>query len=165
MIRPVWESPRGLPEDLRPVISFPYITGWRVKSEVLPLEWRHIDMKAGEVRPEPGTTKNKEGRTFPFTRDLRALLEAQQAERDRLKNKGEVVPWVFFRVVAKTRGGEKFPKPITSFTKAFKAAGRKAGHPGFIPHDLRRTAVRNLVRAGVPQTIAMKLTCVFTSAP
>src|SRR5262249_53505013 len=47
---------------------------------------------------------------------------------------------------------------ITSFIKAFKAACRKAGCPGRIPHDLRRTAGRNLVRLGIPQTVAMKQT-------
>jgi integrase len=80
------------------------------------------------------------------------------AEHLRLAKRGVVVPWVFFRMVAKGRGGEKHPKPITTFIKSFKTACRKAGHPGRIPHDLRRTAVRNLVRAGVPQTVAMKLT-------
>jgi integrase len=71
---------KHLPEELRPVVKFAYITGWRVKSEVLTREWRHVDLKAGEVRLEPGTTKNKEGRTFPFTTELRTLLEAQHAE-------------------------------------------------------------------------------------
>jgi integrase len=149
---------RHLPEDLRPVVRFAYITGWRVKSEVLTLEWRHVDLKAGEVRLEPGTTKNKEGRTFPFTIDLKALIDAQHAEHERLKKKGKVVPWVFFRLVANGRGGPLRPKPITSFIKAFKTACRKAGCPGRIPHDLRRTAVRNLERAGIPRSVAMKLT-------
>jgi integrase len=149
---------RHLPENLRPVVRFGYITGWRIKSEVLALEWRHVDMKAGEVRLEPGTTKNKEGRTFPFTADLRALLEAQQGEHERLKKRGKVVPWVFFRMVANGRGGPLRPKPITSFIKAFKTACKRAGCPGRIPHDLRRTAVRNLERAGVPRSVAMKLT-------
>lgn len=149
---------KHLPEALRPVVMFAYITGWRVKSEILKLEWRQVDFKAGEVRLKAGTTKNKEGRTFPFTRDLRTLLEAQHAELKRLKKKGHVVPWVFFRMVAKGRGREKAPKRIVSFLKAFKTACRNAGCPGRIPHDLRRSAVRNLVRAGVPQTVAMNLT-------
>ena len=49
-------------------------------SEVLPLEWRQVDFAAGEVRLDAGTTKNGEGRVFPLTDDLRALLEAQHAE-------------------------------------------------------------------------------------
>ncbi|PYR94451.1 MAG: hypothetical protein DMF84_04625 [Acidobacteria bacterium] len=49
---------RQLPGDLRPVVTFAYITGWRVKSEVLSLEWRRVDLKAAEVRLEIGTTKN-----------------------------------------------------------------------------------------------------------
>ena len=65
---------KHLPEELRPVVRFAYITGWRAKSEVLTLDWRHVDLKAGEVRLEPGTTKNKDGRTFPFTSELRALV-------------------------------------------------------------------------------------------
>jgi integrase len=50
------------------------------------------------------------------------------------------------------------PEPIKSLTKAFKSACRKAGYPGRIPHDMRRSAVRNLERAGVPRSQAMKLT-------
>ena len=121
---------RHLPEDLRPIITFAYITGWRVKSEVLTREWRHVDFAAGEVRLEPGTTKNKEGRTFPFTRDLRTLLEAQRAEHERLKKKGQVIPWVFFRMVANGRGGPLRPHKIKSFSKAFSSdlGSSRSGH-------------------------------------
>jgi integrase len=49
-------------------------------------------------------------------------------------------------------------KRITTFIKAFRAACTKAGCPGRIPHDLRRTAVRNLVRAGIPDGVAMQMT-------
>lgn len=149
---------RHLPEDLRPVITFAYITGWRVNSEVLTREWRHVDFAAGEIRLDPGETKNGEGRTFPFTSELRALLEAQYARHQALVKKGRVEPRVFFRMVALGRGGPKRPQPITSFGKAFAAACRAAGCPGRIPHDFRRTAVRNLERAGVPRSVAMKLT-------
>ena len=74
-----------LRQALQPVIEFAYITGWRIVTEVLPLEWRQVDFKAGEVRLDLGTTKNREGRTFPLTDDLRALLEAQHAAHQRLK--------------------------------------------------------------------------------
>jgi len=49
-------------------------------------------------------------------------------------------------------------KPIRSFWGAWQTACRLAGCPGRILHDFRRTAVRNLVRAGVPDSIAMKMT-------
>jgi hypothetical protein len=60
---------------------------------------------------------------------------------------------VFNRSNRKVKG-----KRITTFIKAFRAACTKAGCPGRIPHDLRRTAVRNLVRAGVPDRVAMQMT-------
>ena len=122
-----------------------------------PLEWRQVDLKSGQVRLEPGTTKNKDGRTFPITAALRTLIEGQQAEHERLKRKGHVVKEVFFRMVAKGRGGKQEPKPIKSFMKAFTTACRKAGYPGRIPHDMRRSAVRNLERAGVPRSVAMRM--------
>lgn len=61
-------------------------------------------------------------------------------------------------MVAKGRAGEKSPRQIVAFGKAWKSACDAAGCPGRVPDDLRRTAVRNLTRVGVPQTIAMKLT-------
>ncbi len=69
-------SPSSAPTDsLRPVIEFAYVTGWRIPPEVLTLEWRRVDFKAGEVRLDPETTKSREGRVFPMTDDLHALLE------------------------------------------------------------------------------------------
>ena len=140
------------------MLTFAYITGWRIPSEILTLEWRQIDFMGGEVRLDPGTTKNDDGRVFPMTDDLRALLETQHVEHVRLKKAGQIVPWVFFRMVANGRGGEKQLKPIRAFNKAWKAACVAAGCPGRIPHDLRRTAVRNMVRRGVPERVAMQLT-------
>ena len=46
-----------LPADLRPPIEFAFLTGWRVKSEVLSREWRHVDFKRGTVRLEPGEAR------------------------------------------------------------------------------------------------------------
>ena len=130
---------------------------WRIPSQVLTLEWRQVDFKAGEVRLDPETTKNREARVFPMTDDLRRLLEAQHQEHLRLKNSGFIVPRVFVRMVAKGRNGANEPRPIRAFTKAWKTACVAAGCPGRIPHDLRRTAVRNMVRCGLFERVAMTL--------
>lgn len=157
----VTEVLKHLPEDLRPVVQFAFITGWRVKSEVLTREWRHVDLQAGTIRLDPGESKNKEPRTFHFTTELRALLETQSRERERLKKKGQMTGFgsdpVFFRMVALGRRGPLRPRRIKSITKAFKAACKAAGYPGRIPHDLRRSAIRTFVRKGISTHVAMKL--------
>ena len=53
---------RHLPAALQPMVQFAYLTGWRVKSEVLPLEWRQVDWRGRVVRLEPGVAKNRDGR-------------------------------------------------------------------------------------------------------
>jgi integrase len=148
---------RHLPTALRPAIEFAYITGWRIPSEVLPLQWHQVNFENGEVRLDPETTKNRAGRVFPMTDDLRNLLKEREAERDRLKKTGTIVSHVFFRMVAKGRRGPKSPRPIVAFTKAWASACIAAGCPGRIPHDLRRTAIRNMVRRGLYERVAMQL--------
>lgn len=142
------DTRKRLSEDLQDMVTFAYITGWRINSEVLPLQWPQVHFDADTVCLEPGTTKNDEGRTFPFTADLLAVLEARRAKMDALKQEGIICPWVFHREGA----------PIRYFTRAWKTACRLAGVPGRIPHDFRRTAVRNLVRAGIPESVAMQMT-------
>ena len=136
-----------LPEPLRPLVTFAYLTGWRMKSEILPLEWRQVDWVGREVRLDPGSTKNREGRSFPFTTALETLLKGQLAEQERLKQSGRIVSLVFHR------DGER----IRSFRRSWLTACKAAGVPGRILHDFRRTAVRNLERAGVSRSTAMAL--------
>lgn len=139
-----------LPPPVADVVRFAALTGWR-KGEVLPLQWSAVDFEAGVVRLAPGTTKNDEGREFPFRAlpPLAALLEERRAKTRALERElGRIIPHVFHRDGV----------PIRSLRGAWNAACARAGMPGALFHDLRRTAVRNLERAGVPRSVAMKLT-------
>ena len=147
---------RHLPAHLRGIVAFAYSTGWRTPSEILPLEWRGVDLKTGEVRLDPGITKNGEARTFPLTRELRRVLEDQQTMAEELKReRGLIARYVFCYTDGK-KAGQRITE--SGFNKGWRKARLAAGCPGRIPHDFRRTAVRNLVRAGVPERVAMQLT-------
>lgn len=137
-----------LPDYLRAPMTAAYHTGWRVKSELLTRHKRHLDLDAGWLRLDPNETKNGEGRQFPLTAELRVCLDAQlEATREYEQRTGREVSWLFHRE----------GRPIRSYGWAWKTACRAAGVPERIPHDYRRTAVRNLERAGVPQSTAMAM--------
>lgn len=137
----------ALPAPLNHMLAFAYTYGWR-KAEVTGLRWEQVDFQAGTVRLDPGTTKNREGRTVVLTEDLRAALRRLREEaRTLAERKGAPIPWVFHRD----------GKPVRDFRGAWEAACAKAGVPGRLFHDLRRTAVRNMVRAGIPERVAMQI--------
>jgi len=140
-----------LPDYLRNLFRFAALTGWRARDEVLPLTWDRVDFTAGVARLDIGTTKNDDGRTYPFGAfpALAELLGAQRRYTDMVEAAtGQVVPWVFHR----------FGKQIRYYYNAWRAACARAGVADRTPHDLRRTAVRALERSGVSRSVAMKLT-------
>jgi integrase len=160
---------RHLTPEIAAVATVAYLTGWRIASEILPLEWRQVDLKVGTITLDPDTTKNDEPRVFPITDDLRAVLEARQAIRLTQLAAGHLCPWVFFRLKATGRRGLSpqhrghaavavTPQPIKRFDKQWTAACLAAHVPGRLPHDCRRTAIRNMSRRGVPERVAMTLT-------
>lgn len=107
-----------------------------------------MDFQSGWLRLEPGETKNAEGRQFPLTPALRAVLERQRERTLAIERAtGTIIPWVFHRS----------GRPIKSFRRAWLTACKDAGIPDRIPHNFRRTAVRSLERAGVPRSTAMKM--------
>lgn len=134
---------RELPEYLKPVLTFGYYTGARV-GEILNLRWRQVDMKGRTVNLDPGTTKNDQPRTIPLARELVKALRALKAIHDLNWLDGESVF---------TRNGKR----IRTFYVAWKSACKRSGVSGRLFHDLRRTAVRNMVRAGVPERVAMAI--------
>ena len=109
-------------------------------------------LAAGSVRLEVGETKNNETRTFPASahRALGRLLAEQRRRVEALQQeRSAVIPWVFPRSDGSRLG---------TFYKAWRAACARAGCPGRLVYDCRRTAVRNPVRGGVSERVAMTLT-------
>src|SRR5262249_3889324 len=133
-----------LPAFLHSPMTFAYYTGWRVHSEILPLTWDRVDLEAGTVRLYRGTTKNKDGRLIHLPQVLSDIIERQWQEH--LESYPEC-PYVFHRSAER----------IKYFRRRWVRACQEAGIVGKIPHDFRRTAVRNLVRAGVPERVAMQI--------
>jgi integrase len=108
--------------------------------EIKNLRWDRVGLKNNVIRLGDEDVKNETGREIPLIDGLPALLE-------QIKRANPNAEYVFLR------NGEQ----ISSFRKAWVIATKKAGLEGFLFHDVRRSAVRNLVRAGVPRGVAMKI--------
>jgi len=132
-----------------------YHSGCR-SGELKSLEWPqvHFDMKVVEL--EPGTTKNDEGRYLPFYGDMESMLRKQKELADKLKCKTVL----FWHPEDQKLGVHCIPgKGIDSCRKLWNAALKRAGREGITPHDLRRSAVRNMVqKCGISESRAMKIT-------
>lgn len=143
-----------LPEDYRPFLEFVRLTGWR-RGEAAGLLWEHVDFEAGAVKLVGTNSKNRTPRIFPFRGfpRLETLLEIQRRRTQGLEAKTtRQVPWVFWRCW----GGQV--RQMHGHTHLWDRARRKAGLMGKRLHDFRRTVVRDLERARVPRSVAMRLT-------
>ena len=112
----------------------------------------------GHAPAEPGTTKNREGRTvtLKYFPQIVADLQAQRARVEALgKTLKRVLPHVFVHLDS-TRD-ELVGSPIRDFRRAWHTACTRAGAAGMMRHDFRRTAARNMERAGVPRSVAMAI--------
>lgn len=140
----------NLPEYLRDFCRFAYLTGWR-KGELQTLTWADVNREAKTILLRSEHSKNKEPRILPLAGELAAIIERRWAARTIPHPDGSMglVEFVFHR-------GDG--QPIKQLRKTWAAACRKAGMPGLLFHDLRRSAVRNFERAGVSQAVAMKIT-------
>jgi hypothetical protein len=133
---------------LADVAIFAYLTGWR-KGEVVTLTWADVDLRSVVIRLPAAHSKNKRPRVVILRGELRALLERRAAAR-RLD-----CPLVFHR------DGQ----PVRDFRTAWRAACEAAGLTGQLFHDMRRSAIRNIVRAGVPERVAMAVSGHRTRSP
>jgi integrase len=135
----------ALPEHLKGFVTFAYKTGWRM-SEISGLTWSQVDRDQGIVRLEVGETKNDEGRTVYLDEELKGIFFQQWEAR---KKTGRLLPYVFLNA----KGDDK----IKQFNKAWKTACKKAKVSERLFHDFRRTAIRNMVRSGIPERVAMMI--------
>ena len=132
---------RALPGPYQDVLDFAYYSGWR-KREILDLQWDEVDEGGGVVRLSPARSKTRVGRVLPISDPIAAVLSRRRARR----RPGDA------RVFTRD------DTTVRAWRRAWPAACRQAGIPGRLLHDCRRTAARNLVRAGVPERVAMVLT-------
>lgn len=130
----------ALPDYLKDPVMFLYLSGWRV-GEMRSLQWRDIDLPGRVIRLRAENSKNKTGRTLPLSGELLGLIQRAHEKR-RLD-----CVHVF----------HDDGRPIGDFRKAWAKACKAAGVAGLLVHDLRRTAVRNMVKAGIPERVAMAL--------
>jgi len=122
---------------LRAMLALGYSFGFR-RGELLGLKVRDVDVAAGTLRLE--TSKNGEPRQVNLTQETRELLAACVAGK---KPEDPVF----------TRNG----KVVSDFRGTWDKVTTTAGCPGLLFHDLRRSAVRNMIRGGIPEVVAMRI--------
>jgi integrase len=125
---------------MRGLFECGYTYGWR-SSELLGLRVEQVNIADRTIRLNPGETKNDDGRVVTMTPGVRTLLEALIAGKQPQDS-------VF------THRDES---PVRDFRRAWEKATEAAEVPDLLFHDLRRTAVRNMVRAGIQEKVAMMI--------
>ena len=130
-----------LPAPWQDILDLAYYSGWR-KNEILGLTWDELDEAGGVIRLSPARSKTLVGRMLPISHPIAEALARRRARRD------PDSPLVFHRDGI----------PIRRWRTAWRTACQAAGVPTRFLHDCRRTAARNLIRASVPERVAMLLT-------
>lgn len=136
-----FQALRGvLPDHYKVIVSIAYYTGMR-SGEVMNLKWKQVNWTHKTLTLDPGTTKNKQGRTIPLLPELISILEKWlRLTKDQFPE----CEWIC----------HKKGQRVKTYRRAWGKACLQVGLEGRLFHDLRRSAVRNLVRAGVPTAVA-----------
>lgn len=131
----------AMPVHLRLLFVVDYHTGGR-RGELLQLRWRDVYLDENRFFLPPEITKTKDGRWIPIYGDMMEEFNGQWARNP-----------VGCDLVFHENGGA-----MKTFYKAWKSALSRAGMELDLKfHDLRRTAIRNMVRAGIPRKVAMQI--------
>ena len=134
----------ALPFYLKGPFTFAYKTGWR-KEEITSIAWEHVDCENWIVYLPPGVAKNKEPRMVYLDDELIDVFKQQRAMAE---TSDRIIHYVFPK-----ENGERIREFRKTWAKACKAAS--VGKKYF--HDTRRTAVRNMVRSGIQEKVAMQI--------
>jgi integrase len=132
----------ALPDDgLRDFVEWLFYTGMR-RGEAMKLKWEYVHEARGrsELRIPATDTKNRKARVIPIVAALQPII------RRRRRVRRFDCPLIFHRD----------GKRIWEFRKSWESAARASGVK-LLPHDLRRSAIRNLIQAGVDQATAMRI--------
>ena len=132
-----------LPEYLRDVVLFGFLTGWR-KGEITGLRWSNVNRAEAVIRLEPEQNKSRDVRVLALQGELAALIERRWQAR-------KVGPVLVLRVFH--RAGH----PLIHFRKTWGKACRKAGLGRRWFHSLRRSAARNMSLQGIPEKVIMSI--------
>jgi integrase len=125
---------------LRAMLALGYTYGFR-KGELLNMRVGQVDLFARSIRLNPGETKNKKGRAVTLTEECYMLV----AELIKGKQPGDFL-------LTRANG-----EPVRDFRGAWDVLTKAAKLPALLFHDLRRSAVRNMVRRGVTERVAMRI--------
>jgi integrase len=134
-----------IPEKTRPLITFLYFCGVRL-GEALQIEWSQVDLNAGLIRLEEEQTKNSEARTVPLPDVLITMLEAVEDKTGTVFD-GTNLRKIWHKACAAAGLG--------TLTEVEGIADPR--YTGLIIHDLRRSAIKNLMKAGVSEKVAMTI--------
>jgi integrase len=136
-----------LPEYLQDFARFGFQTGWR-KGSIASLKWS--DVGDGVIYLRAKNSKNRKPDTMPLEGELQEIIERR---RDAAVLEDENGSKRFAEFVFHRNG-----LPVGDFRKAWATACKAANVDRRLFHDLRRTASRNMISAGVPQAVAMRIT-------
>jgi integrase len=125
---------------LRAFLELGWTYGWRL-TELINLQVKNVDLAAGTIRLDPGTTKNREGRQVSMTARVRELLAACVQGKQ---------PYHF--VFTRANG-----RPVKDVRRGWQRMTQAAGLPGLLVHDLRRSAAKAARAAGVPESVVMQM--------
>jgi integrase len=141
----------SMPERLRLTVRYLYFTGSRV-GEVEQITWSMVSRDCREINIPGRITKTDDGRTVPLVGPLAEISEALQATRKKFpKAHDSVFDFTNFRRMW-NRTCHKLGLGV------YDEKGDNRRYSGLHPHDFRRSAARNLIKAGVPRSTAMMIT-------